>query len=331
MPPTVSVIMSVYNGDRFLRTAIDSVLAQTFGDWELIVIDDASTDSTPDILATYRDPRIRILRNERNSKQAVCLNRAIAAASGRYIACLDADDVSLPDRLAVQVSYLETHPDVTLVASAAHFIDEGGSRFDFRAGGLGSCMANFMFTWICPVIHSSNVFRAEAARPPNGYNEDPRYWWTDDYEFMSRIAFHGRAHVLPEPLVEYRIHASSVSGKNRKEQLLQHDLIVSANIKRATGVEVDDLTLQAWKRFRETKAGAAVRFESDEVKRLSVLIPGLLRGFKHDPYGPCVLPWYWAKHALVLAILRRGRISIGERARFLALALKIAMYKLIWH
>src|ERR1700734_3980538 len=107
MPPSVSVIMSVYNGERFLRNAIDSVLRQTLADWELIVVDDASTDSTPDVLATYRDSRIRILRNDTNSKQAVCSNRGLAVATGRYIARLDADDISLPSRLAKQIGYLE--------------------------------------------------------------------------------------------------------------------------------------------------------------------------------------------------------------------------------
>jgi glycosyltransferase involved in cell wall biosynthesis len=331
MPPTVSVVMSVYNGERFLRTAIDSVLAQTFHDWELVIVDDASTDSTPSILAEYRDPRVRILRNEKNSKQAVCSNRGIAAASGRYIARLDADDVSLPSRLAKQVAYLDAHPDVTLVASAAHFIDEAGSRVDFRPGGLNGCLVNFMFTWYCPVIHSSVVFRADALRQLNGYDEDSRYWFTEDYEFMSRVAFYRRARVLPEPLVEYRIHPSSVSAKNLKDQLRQNDMIARLNIKRATGVEVDDLCWQAWKRFRTTNAGTPVRFESDEVKRLSVLIPGLLRGFKHDPDNGCVLPWLWARHALALAILPRGPIPIGARSRLLVLALQIAIQKVIRH
>jgi glycosyltransferase involved in cell wall biosynthesis len=331
MPPVVSVVMSVYNGERFLRMAIDSVLAQTFRDWELIVIDDASTDSTPEILAEYRDPRIQVLRNETNRKQAVCSNRGIAAASGRYIARFDADDVSLPDRLGKQVAYLEAHPDVALVASAAHFIDEAGSRVDFRAGGLGCCAVNFLFTWYCPVIHSSVVFRTEAARPPNGYDDNPRYCFSEDYEFMSRIAFHGKVHVLAEPLVEYRIHPSSVSAKNLEDQLFQSDIIARANIKRATGFEVDDLAWQAWKRFRTTKPGVPVRFESDEVERLSVLIPGLIRGFKHDRGERCVLPWYWAKHALALAILPRGPIPVGARARFLVLAVKIATLKIIFH
>lgn len=331
MPPAVSVIMSVYNGEKFLRTAIDSVLAQTFRDWELIVVDDASTDSTPEILSEYRDPRIQVLRNETNRKQAVCSNRGIAAASGRYIARLDADDVALPDRLAEQVAYLETHPDVILVASAAYFIDETGSRIGLQSGGLDDCALKFRFAVLNPLIHSTVVFRAEAARQANGYDEDPQYWVAEDLEFLLRIAFRGKAYVLSQPLAEYRVHPSSVSAKHRKEQQAQGELIVRAMLRRELGLEVDDACRAAWFRFTATAAGVPVRFESDEVERLSVLIPGLLRGFKHDRGGRCVLPWYWAKHALALAILPRGPIPVGARARFLVLALKIAMLKIIFH
>jgi glycosyltransferase involved in cell wall biosynthesis len=332
MPPTVSIVMSVYNGERFIRAAINSVLAQTFRDWELIVVDDASTDSTPAILAEYRDSRIRVIRNDTNRKQAVCSNRGIALASGRYIARLDADDVSLPDRLSKQVAYLDANPEVTLVASAAHFIDESGKRVDFRAGGLNGCDVNFTFAWYCPVVHSSIVFRAEVARPPNGYDEDPEFWFTEDYEFMARIAFRGRARVLAEPLIEYRIHPSSVTATNLQEQLRENDVIARANIARAAGIEVDDLGWQAWRRFRMTKAGVPVRFESQEVQHLSLIIPGMLRGFRHDPDGHCAFPWRWAKHALALAILPgRGSIPIGARGRFLILAIQIAIQKLIRH
>jgi len=323
--------MSVYNGERFLRAALDSVLAQTFHDWELIVVDDASTDFTPDVLAEYRDPRIRRLRNEKNSKQAVSSNRGIAAATGRYIARLDADDISLPDRLTKQVAYLEKHPEVTLVASAAYFIDEAGSRIGLQPGGLNDCGLKFTFASRNPVIHSTVVFRTEAARQVNGYDEDPRYWFTEDYEFLSRIALYGMACVLPQPLVEYRIHPASVSAISHKDQESQSEPITRSVLKRAVKREVDDREWLAWWRFNWTKPGVPVRFESDEVKCLSVLIPGFLRGFKHDPNGRCVLPWYWAKHALALAILPRGPIPVGARARLLVLAVKTATLKLIYH
>ncbi len=323
--------MSVYNGERFLRTAIDSVLAQTFRDWELIVIDDASTDSTPDILAEYRDPRIQVLRNESNRKQAVCSNRGIAAASGRYIARLDADDVSLPNRLAEQVAYLETHPDATLIASATHIVDEQGRRVGFQPGGLNDCELKFTFASRNPVIHSTVIFRTEAARQLQGYDEDPRYWFTEDYEFLSRLALHGTAHVLPQPLVEYRVHSASVSALSHKEQEFQSEAITRSVLEAALHGPVDDRGWRAWWRFNWTNPGVAVCFESDEVKGLSILIPGLLRGIKHERGGRCVLPWYWAKHALALAILPRGPMPVGARARFLVLALKIAMLNIICH
>jgi GT2 family glycosyltransferase len=332
VPPTVSVIMSVYNGERFLRAAIDSVLAQTLQDWELIVVDDASTDSTPTILAEYRDPRIRILRNQTNRKQAACSNRGIAVASGRYIARLDADDVSFPNRLEEQIRFLETHPDVTLLASAAYFVNEGGERIGLQPGGLNDCGLKLMLVVLNPLIHSTVVFRTDVARQLNGYDEDPKYWVTEDLEFLARIAFHGKAHVLPQPLVEYRVHPSSVSIVHQKAQQAQCEMIVRAVLKEKIGLEVDDVCRQAWQRFLSTKPGIAVRFNSEEVKRLGVMIPGLLRTIKHDPDGHCVFPWRWSKHALALAILPgRGSIPIGARLRFLILAVQIAIQKLIRH
>lgn len=331
MPPAVSVIMPVYNGERFLRTAVDSVLAQTFGDWELIVIDDASTDSTPEILAAYRDPRIQVLHNERNKHTAASLNRGIAAACGRYIANLDADDVFLPGRLAEQVRHLETHPGVVLVASAAHLIDEHGARVGLHPGGLNDCELKFTFVSRNPVIHSTVLFRAEAAGQLHGYSEDPGYSTVSDYEFWSRFAFRGKAHVLPQPLAEYRIHPSSMSAVHHNNQELQSESITRAFVVRALRREVDDRWWQAWRRFNWTKAGETVYFESDEAKLLSELILCLLRCFPHDRDGGCVLPWRWARHALALAIGRRGPISLATRARFLTLAVKIATRKLICH
>ena len=128
--------MPVYNGERFLRSAISSVLAQTYDDWELIVVDDGSNDSTPDILMSYSDSRIKVLRHEQNRKVAACCNRAMSVASGRYIARLDADDACLPTRLAEQVSYMEANPDAALVGSAAYEINEEGVRTGFHHHGV---------------------------------------------------------------------------------------------------------------------------------------------------------------------------------------------------
>jgi glycosyltransferase involved in cell wall biosynthesis len=323
--------MSVYNGERFLRTAIDSVLAQTFQDWELIVVDDASTDSTPQILAEYTDSRIRVLRNEKNSKQAVCSNRGLAVASGRYIARLDADDVSLPDRLAEQVTYLDAHPDVTFVASAVHLIDEAGGQTGSHPGNFNDCSLKFKFAVTNVVIHSSVMLRAEAVRQLNGYDEDPKYWFTEDYEFLARAAFQGKARILPQAMVEYRVHPSSVSLTNVDEQYRQGEFVARAILEKILGHTVSDRGWQAWWRFQFTKPGVAVAFESDEVSFLSSAMLGLLREVKHDPEGQCHAPWYWARHALALALGLKNAIPIGARLRLLVLGLNIAAQRMLVH
>ncbi len=124
--PKVTVLLPVYNGARFLRQAIDSVLSQTWKDFELLVVNDGSTDGTAAILESYSDPRIRILSNVQNIGLTLSLNKGLQSARGEYIARIDADDIALPIRLEKQVSYLDQHPEVGLVATGVKVIDERG-------------------------------------------------------------------------------------------------------------------------------------------------------------------------------------------------------------
>jgi len=124
--PAVTVLMGVYNGELFVRDAIDSILAQSYRDFELLVVDDGSTDTTPAILASYDDSRLRVLRNEENIGLTRSLNRGLRAARGGLIARQDADDLSLPNRLARQVTFLESHPDVVLLGT--QFVSLGAWR-----------------------------------------------------------------------------------------------------------------------------------------------------------------------------------------------------------
>lgn len=112
--PKISVIMPAYNAERYIREAIDSILRQTWSDFELIIIDDGSTDSTAAIIAEYTDNRIRFCPNAQNMGVAATLNRGLELACGAYIARMDADDISLPERFAKQAAYLDAHPDVTV-------------------------------------------------------------------------------------------------------------------------------------------------------------------------------------------------------------------------
>ncbi len=329
--PTVSVIMTVYNGERFLRPAVDSILAQTISDWELIVVDDGSKDATSDILLSYRDSRVKVMRYEQNRKQAVCSNRAIEVSTGRYIARLDADDISLPNRLEEQVGYLERHPDVALVGSAAFEINEEGARVGFRPGGLGDCALKLILSAYNPIVHSSVVFRADAARELNGYNEEECYWFSEDYEFLSRLACWRKAVVLSQPLIEYRVHPISVSASNVECQSQQGKLVTRASLERTLGRKVDDLTWSAWWRFAMTKPGCAVSFDAREVRSLCTLVPEMTRKVSHEQGGRCWVQWLWAKHALALALSGRDRIAAGDRARLAFMALKSGTNAFIAH
>jgi GT2 family glycosyltransferase len=211
--PAVTVLMPVYNGGPFLRPAIDSVLGQTFGDFELLVIDDASTDDSCEAVRAAADPRVRLVRNERNLGQTRTLNRGLELARGRYVARLDQDDVSLPRRLERQVATLEARPDLTVVGTWGYYMDATGrrrigatrrrvlDRGDFLGGlALGEC----------PLWHISVTFRRDAIRDLGGY--DPAFGPAEDYELWTRVGrTGGRAIVLPEFHCVYRLHGMQQS------------------------------------------------------------------------------------------------------------------------
>jgi len=124
--PKVTVLMPVYNGERYLNEAVDSILGQTFTDFEFLIIDDASTDKTPEILRSYDDPRIRVVTNEENLGLSKSLNKGLALARGEFIARMDADDVSYPYRLQVQHEFMTQHPGAGVIGSWAEYIDRKG-------------------------------------------------------------------------------------------------------------------------------------------------------------------------------------------------------------
>src|SRR3989344_2688822 len=121
--PKVSILMGAYNASQYVRSAIDSVISQTFPHWELLIINDCSTDETRAIIQSYHDPRLHLLENRQNLGLTKSLNIALGQAQGEYIARLDTDDISLPERLTTQVHFLESHPEIALVGSLAKLID----------------------------------------------------------------------------------------------------------------------------------------------------------------------------------------------------------------
>ena len=202
--------MPVRNGARFVREAIDSVLAQTFTDFELIVIDDASTDSTLDILQAITDPRVVVASNATNLGTARTQNRALALARGEYVAQHDADDVSDATRLARQVAFLDARPDIALVGSWYRKVDEDGVVLGERALPTEPAQIAWALVFYCPMVHSTVLYRRSVVLDAGGYDDTFRY--ASDYELWSRLATRYRLANLPAVLLAYRLTPGSLTA-----------------------------------------------------------------------------------------------------------------------
>lgn len=215
--PKISVIMSVYNGERYLREAIDSILKQAFADFEFIIVNDGSTDGSLEIIQSYHDDRIRVINNEINIGLTKSLNKAIKQARGEYIARQDADDVSLPNRLEEQIKYFEKHPEVALLGTSVYEIDKQGKvvrRVIAPAKPGGNLLKGNQFT------HGSIILKREAVDRLGGYNELFRYG--QDYELWLRIAKHYEVRNLTQVLYKLRFHRERIRSRRGEESALYH-------------------------------------------------------------------------------------------------------------
>ena len=261
--------MAVRDGQRWLRAAVDSVLAQTFADFELLIIDDGSTDETPRILAEYdtRDRRVRVLTQGQEGL-AHALNRGLAAAAGSLIARLDADDEALPQRLRHQVDYLHAHPDIVLLGSWAQVIDEQGRVMHrrLRPPTESRSLAEVVLPRTNPFVHSSVMFRAAAARGAGGYR--PALEMAEDYDLWLRLCERGQIAILPEILVHYRRHGGNVSKTKAVSQIFAARLArLSYAARRDTGQDPCAALLAP----PEWRAADATMFYADDARLCRML------------------------------------------------------------
>lgn len=215
MSPKVTVLMPVHNGEKYLREAVDSILGQTFRDFEYIVVDDASTDRSYEIARSYTDPRVVLVRNERNLGLTVSLNRGLELARGEYVARMDCDDVSLPERLERQVAFMDAHPDVGACSTWSLDIDHAGNVIGRRELPVGEELNNFYWRR-SPLIHPAAMFRFDRE---DGPRYDPACRYAQDYDLWFRIRVRRRLANLPEHLLLYRVHDESITGSRFDAQL----------------------------------------------------------------------------------------------------------------
>lgn len=207
--------MPVWNGEKYLRAAVDSILNQTFTDLELIVIDDGSTDATPEILRSYSDPRLRVHRLD-HAGIVVALNHGLAEARADWVARLDADDVSRPHRLGTQWAALARKPGAVLCHSDVDFVGEGAAATRRARLPRTRALTALRLCYQCPIVHSSVLFHKPAALAVGGYLPAERH--AEDFSLWGRMLERGEFIGLPERLVDFRLHPQSVSQQNLAPQ-----------------------------------------------------------------------------------------------------------------
>jgi glycosyltransferase involved in cell wall biosynthesis len=274
--PLVSVLMCVFNAENYLDEAIESILQQTFSDFEFIILDDGSKDNSLKIIQKHaaRDPRIKVISRE-NRGIIPSRNELLAASKGEYIAVMDADDIALPNRFNLQVQYLRSHQEVLGVGGNYHVIDSKG-RFltTFSLPETNDEIQKMMLVGHTAILHPTSMFRSNAIKAIGGY--DPDYHLVEDLDLWLRLGEKGQIANLNVPVLKYRLHGNSISEQNG---LQQRD-----NDRKACEA--------AWKR-----RGIIVKYEADSAWR-----PSSTKDSRHGfmlRYGW----WAWNSHQRWTSIL----------------------------
>jgi glycosyltransferase involved in cell wall biosynthesis len=318
--PVISVVMPTWNGERFLRPAIESILNQTFGDFELILIDDGSTDSTPRILADYKDKdkdgRLVVLTNERNVGIAAATNRGLAAARGEYIALQDHDDISLPHRFQTQVDFLRANQDIAVVGSAATLIDEDGANQGDFYQPCEELELKWELLWSCPVHCTTVMMKRTAIIEVGAYDEDPALRFAEAWDPLARIAMRYRIVNLPDRLALWRRHSTATSVRYRQGAQAACDATVRKNLFRLSNSSESDAASDhefrylGMRAFLFTPAGNLPDLPARQVIAGLELLLEVQKSFYRINNFPRsllarhrkALNWSWGKHAIALGI-----------------------------
>ncbi|MCM1294201.1 MAG: glycosyltransferase family 2 protein [Muribaculaceae bacterium] len=218
--PKVSVLMPAYNSAKYISVAIDSILNQTFTDFELIIINDGSTDNTAEIVHKYTDTRIKFIDNTQNQGLIAVLNQGLDLCAGEYIARMDSDDISMPERLAKQVAYMDANPDVCVVGAWIQMFGDKNKQIKYPE----SVKLFDLLIYGSQVAHPTSMLRTSVLRK-NNIRYDSAYLHAEDYGLWATLAKYGKIHNLQQVLLKYRYHKSSVSVLHHQTQMQNANLV----------------------------------------------------------------------------------------------------------
>lgn len=229
--PLVTVITGAHNAEAYLPRTVESVLRQSFTNFEYIVVDDGSTDGGPEYLRGLGDPRLRLFQPGKIGRSA-SLNLALAEARGEFVAVLDADDLCRADRLELQAARMLAEPELMVLGSACRLVDEDDRPFDHFANPLNHACILWQLLFHNGFVHSSAMYRLEAVRRLGlAYETDLEP--AEDYAFLASLAWHGRAANDERPLVDYRVHQAQLSQARAQIQQDRAWRIVRRHLARA--------------------------------------------------------------------------------------------------
>lgn len=286
--PKVTVITPVYNAEKNLRLALDSVLTQTFTDFEYLIINDGSTDSSPEIIRSYSDPRIRFIDNKENQGLAKIRNLGLSEVKTEYLAWFDADDICHPERLARQIEFLDTHHDHALCCTDTDLMDEEGKVFQRAYYQAPTAPLEWLMLWANQVANSSTMARKSALTKNDlSYRMDAPP--AEDYDLWCRLAFVSKIARLSESLVTYRV---SSTGAFRSEQTKGMQNALRCNLQLAeslTGEQPPALHRE----LGDFRSWDEITVTSNDFIDLTDWIHRLLRGARAH--------WHWSLRDSLLA------------------------------
>ncbi|RXR19086.1 glycosyltransferase family 2 protein [Flavobacterium amnicola] len=240
--PKITVVMTVYNGEKYIKESIECVLNQTFQDFELLVINDGSTDGSVSIVESFQDSRIRLIHNEKNSGVLFTRNRGLQEAFGEYVAVLDSDDLCTSNRLETQYNFLEANPDIAVCGTWGIMIDENGTVFGHKImPETNKNLVSIAMLFNNQFIHSSVMYRKEIALQAGGYTT-VNGGLAEDFGLFSRISIHHKMANIPEYITQYREHNLGIS-KTKKDGILVGELDILAYLYQRFGLSKDELAV----------------------------------------------------------------------------------------
>lgn len=217
--PLVSVVMPVFNSEKYVRLAIESILNQTFSDFEFIIVDDCSTDASVDIIKEFSDSRIKLIQNPTNLKTTATLNKGLQQSTGKYILRMDSDDWSFPDRLEKQVIFMETNNDVVECGGSIIICDKNLNQLNVRDYPVTDSLIRSKIFYYNPFAHPATIWRKEAVIQAGCYDESIPL--TQDYDLTFRVGKIGLLANLPDVILKLRTHEKSSSqAKSRQQELI---------------------------------------------------------------------------------------------------------------